>query len=78
MKTVLRSAKFDDFEVQITVMVLEELYHWEPINYDKLVEGKKFDNSKESVNFTSNRGGHSLACLMMGQNPETGHKLRCT
>ena len=36
----LRSAKFDDFEVQITVMVLEELYHWEPINNDKLVEGK--------------------------------------
>ena len=37
----LRSAKFADFEVQITVMVLEELYHWEPINCDKLVEEKK-------------------------------------
>ena len=36
----LRSVKFDDFEVQITVMVLEELYHWEPIHCDKLVEEK--------------------------------------
>ena len=60
--------KFDDFEVQITVMVLEELYHWEPINYDKLVE-EKFDNSKESVNFTSNSGGHSLRLSDDGAKP---------
>ena len=36
----LRSTKFDDYEVHITVMVMEELYHWEPINFDKLVEGR--------------------------------------
>ena len=73
------AVKFDDDEIQKAVIVLEELNHWLPINF-------RYTGGSANPNFLRNQWNWAsskmvvilCAWLMMGQNPETSLKLRCT